>query len=101
MERLLLLTDSVNVLSGVGKTRASQLERLGIKTLRDLIFFFPRAYEPRGNVHPLSSFNESSSQSYILTVATEVKTATIKRGFTISKFRAYDESGSVEVVFFN
>ena len=101
MERSLLITDSVNVLSGVGKTRASQLEKLGIKTLRDLVFFFPRAYEPRGNVHLLSGFDESSSQSYILTVATEVKTATVKRGFTISKFRAYDESGSVEVVFFN
>lgn len=101
MERSLLITDSVNVLSGVGKTRASQLEKLGIKTLRDLVFFFPRAYEPRGNVYLLSGFDESSSQSYILTVATEVKTATVKRGFTISKFRAYDESGSVEVVFFN
>ena len=37
----------------------------------------------------------------ILTVATEVSSAKIKKFMTLSKFRAFDESGSVEVVFYN
>ena len=95
------LGDSVEKLSGIGKARADKLERLGIKTLKDLVYFFPRAYEARGNAKLLSHFNEDVPQSYVLTVATEVRSASIKRGFTISKFRAFDNSGSVEIVFFN
>lgn len=91
----------VSSLSGVGKVRVAQLEKLGLKTLGDLVYFFPRAFEKRGNIHSLSSFDPERASSYLLTVATKVSQANIKRGMTISKFRAFDDSGSVEIVFFN
>ena len=91
----------VSSLNGVGKVRAKQLERLGITTLGDLIYFFPRAYEKRGDVRPLSCFEPERNASYILTVAKNVTQSKIKRGLTISKFRAFDESGSVEITYFN
>ena len=91
----------VSILAGVGDVRAKQLEKLGIKTIKDLIFHFPRAYEKRGDIIPLSHFDTEKNCSFILTVACEVSQVTIKRGLTISKFRAFDESGSCEVVFFN
>ncbi len=91
----------VSDLSGVGKVRASQLAKLGIETLGDLIYYFPRAYEKRGDVRPLSSCDLDANCAYLLTVATEVKQTTIKRGLTISKFRAFDDSGSAEITFFN
>lgn len=91
----------VSELNGVGKVRASQLQKLGINTVGDLIYFFPRAYEKRGDVRPLSEFDPEKQCAYILTVATEVKTANIRRGLSLSKFRAFDESGSVEITFFN
>ncbi len=91
----------VSELSGVGKARAERLSKLGIKTLGDLIYFFPRAYEKRGDLTSVSNASVGSTVSMILTVATTVSSAKIKSGLTISKFRAFDESGSVEVVFFN
>lgn len=91
----------VSELNGVGKVRASQLQKLGINTVGDLIYFFPRAYEKRGDVRPLSEFDLEKQCAYILTVATEVKTANIRRGLSLSKFRAFDESGSIEITFFN
>ena len=91
----------VSELNGVGKVRASQLLKLGINTVGDLIYFFPRAYEKRGDVRPLSEFDPEKQCAYILTVATEVKTANIRRGLSLSKFRAFDESGSIEITFFN
>lgn len=95
------MQSSVSELSGVGKTRATQLGKLGIITVRDLIHYFPRAYEKRSDVRLLSQYDTEISRSYVLTVASAVKSAAIKRGLTISKFRAFDESGSVEIVFFN
>ncbi len=91
----------INVLSGVGATRQNQLNRLGITTVRDLIYFFPRAYERRGDVGLLSETVFDAPQSYILTVGGEPKSANIRRGLTITKFRAFDESGACEIVFFN
>ena len=91
----------VSELNGVGKVRAAQLQKLGINTVGDLIYFFPRAYEKRGDVRPLSEFDPERQCAYMLTVATEVKTASIKRGLSLSKFRAFDESGSIEITFFN
>lgn len=88
-------------LNGVGKIRAAQLEKLGIHTVGDLIYYFPRAYEKRGDVRPLSEFDSERPSAYILTVSTEVKSAKIRQGLTLSKFRAFDESGSVEITFFN
>ncbi len=94
-------SSSVSELYGVGKTRATQLEKLGIKTLKDLIYCFPRAYEKRGAVRLLGEFDVNTRCAFLLTVATEVKTSKLRGGLTVSKFRAFDESGSVEVVFFN
>ena len=43
------LFSSVRELHGVGPARAAQLEKLGIRTLYDLLAFFPRDYEDRTN----------------------------------------------------
>ena len=92
---------SVGELSGVGPTRAKQLEKIGIKTLRDVVYNFPRMYEERGNVLPIMSADLENSYGFILTVSTEVKTSAAKNGLRISKFRAFDETGVIEIVFFN
>ncbi len=88
-------------LSGVGKVRAEKLMKLGINTIGDLIYFFPRSYEKRGDIKTLSSVGFDEPSSVILTVGSIVKNAKIKNKLTISKFRAFDDSGSVEIVFFN
>ncbi len=95
------LQSSVKNIKGVGESRAKQLEKLGIRTIEDLIYFFPRAYEMRGNIRLLSNSPIDTVCSTLLTVGTSVKNARIRNNLTISKFRAFDESGTVEVVFFN
>ena len=98
---MLTLNSSITELSGVGKTRAAQLNKLGIETLQDLIYCFPRCFENRSDVRLLADFAYDKQASYILTVASEVKSARLRQGLSIEKFRAFDESGSCEVFFFN
>ena len=88
-------------LSGVGKTMENKLAKLGIKTIGDLVYLFPRAYENRGDIRPLSHFDPDTKCAFLLTVASDVKTSLVKGGMKISKFRAFDDSGSCEIVFFN
>ena len=41
------LTTSVRYVKGIGEQRARSLEKLEIRTLKDLISYFPRAYDDR------------------------------------------------------
>ncbi len=97
----LMPDSSVSQISGVGPTREKQLQRLGIFTVRDLVYHFPRFYEERGNILPLAAADTESNYGFILTVASEPKSFALKRGLTITKFKAFDQSGAVEVLFFN
>ncbi len=91
----------VSKLDGIGKVKAAAFEKLGIHTLSDLIYHFPTRYENRGVVTQLSEGRVNATQSYILTVATEPKMARLRGRLTVVKFRAFDDSGSVEIVYFN
>ena len=86
---VILPSSDVSAISGVGKTRKEQLNKLNIFTVKDLLFHFPRQYENRGNVTPLSEATLDSPNSFVLTVATEVKTVALKKGVT-ANFRAID-----------
>ena len=91
----------IQKLNGIGKSRAEKLAHLGIFTLRDLLYHFPRAYEKRGDIAKIQGCVSGEVASLILTVATPVSNARLKNRMTLSKFRAFDESGALEVVFFN
>ncbi len=92
---------NIQFMKGVGEARAKQLLKLGITNVHELLYHFPRGYEFRGNVKPLAAAKHGEVASFILTAATDVKNATLKRGMTLSKLRAIDESASCEVTFFN
>lgn len=97
----IFVNSAVSAVSGVGPVRQKQLARLGIYTVEDLIYHFPRAYEYRADVKEITNAEPNTETAFILTVATEPRTANIRKGLSISKFRAFDDSGSVEIVFFN
>ena len=91
----------VTVLPGVGKVRAACYERLGIRTLGDLLSHYPRAYENRGDLRLLANAREDGKSAVLLTVATEPKIVRLRSHKSFLKFRAFDESASCEIVYFN
>ncbi len=97
-----MLSASVSSLAGVGAARRAAYEKMGIRTLADLIEHYPRSYENRGEIMTLLEARMRGGKcAVVLTVATEVSCKTIRRGMNLLKFRAYDESGSAEITFFN
>ncbi len=96
----------IDALSGVGSTRKAAYNRLGIYTVRDLIYHLPRAYEPRGEIHRLveahgEPFAGGARMATVLTVSTEARISRVKGRMTLCKFRAFDDSGTCEITFFN
>ncbi len=91
----------VTVLSGVGPARAAAYEKLGVRTLGDLLSHYPRAYENRGDIRLLSESYTEGKSAVVLTVASEPRTVRLRSHKSFLKFRAFDESGSCEIVYFN
>ncbi len=93
----------VTKLKGIGAVRAAAYSRLGVRTVGDLLFDFPRAYENRGNIELLSEITDPDAKhAVILTVATSPKVVRLRsRRMTFLKFKAYDDSGFAEITFFN
>ncbi len=100
MERL-TPQSPVSMLAGIGKSRAEAFARMGIFTVRDLLYLLPRSYENRGDIRLLGDLPTEGPAAFRLTVATAPKSVSIKRGKTLTKFYAFDESGRIEIVFFN
>ena len=95
------LDSSVKKLYGVGAVRAARYEAMGILSVRDMLSHYPRGYEDRGTVKLLEESDGITKSAYILTVATQPKSARIRGRMTLTKFRAYDDSGVCEITFFN
>ena len=91
----------LTVLNGVGAVRAKAYSKLGIDVVGDLLFHFPRSYENRGDIKKLEECDGASKCDVILNVATAPKIARIRRGMSLLKFKAYDESGMCEITYFN
>ena len=91
----------IKALRGVGPAKEAAYARLGIFTVGDLLYHFPRAYENRGNVKRLCESDGQSKMSVVMTVGTQPRRAMIRRGMTLVKFRAYDDSGDCEIVYIN
>lgn len=53
-----LLATPVQFIKGVGQQRAQRLAKLGLRTARDVIFFFPRDYQDLTNVCAINQLEE-------------------------------------------
>lgn len=93
--------DSIAAIRGVGPAKVAAYEKLGIRTTRDLLYHFPRAYENRGDVHLLSEAPADCRTAVVLTVGSEPRSARIRGRMTLLKFKAFDESGVCEITYFN
>ncbi len=92
---------SVRSLHGVGNVRAAAYERIGVRSLQDLLLYFPRAYENRGDIVSLAGAQEGVKSAVVLTVATEPRSIHVRRGMDLVRLRAFDDSGSCTITFYN
>ncbi|MBO4831429.1 MAG: ATP-dependent DNA helicase RecG [Oscillospiraceae bacterium] len=95
--------DSLNVryIKGVGEARAKSFEKLGVRTLRDLVSYFPRTYEDRTVFKDIGSLIVGENACVCAVVATQPRLSHIRKGMDLLKFKAVDGADSLDVTFFN
>ena len=95
------LYTNVRFIKGIGEQRAKALGKLGIETLRDLISWFPRKYDDRTETKRIADLIPGETACVEAMIASEPKVSHVRRGMDLVKVRAVDESGVLDVTFFN
>lgn len=95
-----ILKKEIQFLKGVGPKRAEAFESLGIKTLMDLVNYYPRTYEDRSVIKTIKEIIPGEKATVQCTVA-NVESRRIRKGLSILKAVLFDETGYMNVVWFN
>ncbi len=95
------LTTDVRNIRGIGDQRAKALSKLDIRTLRDLISYFPRTYDDRTAIKAIADLQPGEAACVAAMVAAVPTLSRIRKGLELVKLRAVDETGALDVTFFN
>jgi len=94
------LNSTIDVLPKIGEVMKKKLERVGIKTIEDLIYYFPSRYEDFSKIVPISKvkLNENNCVcGKILEIETQ---KTWKKKLTITEGIIQDKTGALRAVWF-
>lgn len=89
----------IRYLKGIGPARAQTFLKLGISTIEELFYFYPRRYEDRSHFSTLKDLRPGS----VVTVRGEVLTLNLKRipRMPIFEMAFGDNTGFIHAVWFN
>lgn len=92
-------TRPITDIKGIGPAVAAKFTVLGIRTIGDLIDYFPRRYEDYSVVTPVAQLRPGPVS--IRAVIKQAKGRYVRRGMHITEAVASDETGSVRIIWFN
>ncbi|MCI6568557.1 MAG: ATP-dependent DNA helicase RecG, partial [Dysosmobacter sp.] len=95
------LNTDVRYIKGIGEQRAKALGKLGIRTLQDLVSYFPRRYEDRTQTKSIAELEPGETAGVAAMVAAAPTVSRVRQGLDLVKLRAVDETGALDVTFFN
>ncbi len=95
------LSAPLTVIQGIGPKHAGTLARLGLKSLEDLLFYFPRRYDDYSQLKPISRLFYREDVTVIGAIKS-TSSRPIRGGkFTLTEAVISDGSGDLRMTWFN
>lgn len=95
------LDKSIQYLKGMGEKRSALFAKKGIHTVSDMLYFFPRSHEDRREVKPISKCAEGETVCICATTYSDPQDRYVRRNMLITTMIAFDESGMINIVWYN
>ncbi|MDH5477826.1 MAG: ATP-dependent DNA helicase RecG [Nitrospinota bacterium] len=95
------LEQSVQYIKGVGPRRAALFEKLGIKTIRDLLFHFPMRYEDRSQVKKIAQVEVGELVTLVAYVRSSAAKPRGRGGGGVFEAAFADDTGFIRATWFN
>ncbi len=93
------LDSSVRALSGVSSGYGAKLERLGVSTIKDLLYLFPRKHVDYSVMKCIKDLTMGEVESVLGTIW-EVNTSRAKSGLPITTATVADDTGTIQAIWF-
>jgi len=93
------LDASLKDIKGVGPKTAEQLAAAGLHTVRDLVYFFPRAYEDFSKLTTIAAIRPGNVT--LQGRFEDIRTKRVRRSMTVTEATLVDATGKVACVWFN
>src|SRR3989344_5451065 len=98
---MLNLETKIDQIPKIGLAYQKRLKKLGIETVRDLLFYFPSRYEDFSNIIPIKNVKLGYTvcvQGKVLEIENK---RTFKKFMSITETTIEDETGSIKALWFN
>lgn len=97
----LALTDSIRYVKGVGPAKEILFNNLGIYTVEDLMYYFPRDYEDRTKKKKIFELLDGERVAFDATIRGEISQSRVRHNMTMLKANAVDSTGMINLTWFN
>ncbi len=95
------LDKPIQYLKGVGEKRAELFSKKGIKTVGDLLYFFPRSHEDRSIIKPIGKCVEGETVCICATAYQDPQDRYVRRNMLITSMLVFDDTGMMNIVWYN
>ncbi len=96
-----MLSQALTTIKGIGPRRAETLGRLGLFSLRDLLYYAPRDYLDYSRESFACALKQGAPSVVRVRLLAEPKLARIRKQLNILTAAAYDETGKLTLVWYN
>ncbi len=101
MESKIKLKNRITVLSGIGEKKAVMFSRLGVNTVRSLIYYYPRYYEDWQNLSTVSSAPFGQKSTVKVRISGSAVSRPTRSGGTIYTSFGTDGTAILKIIIFN
>ncbi len=95
------MNKSIKYVKGVGEARAKLLEKLGIRTVGDMLYYFPRYVEDRSSYKSIHQWADGETVYFQGTVYREMMENRIKRNMVVYTLIVENDGEFANMVWFN
>ena len=96
-----MLDEPVTILHGVGTARAAALNRMGVCSLRDLLYLAPREYQDYSAATEIAKLAHGQAAAVRAVVADSPRLVRVPGGLQMVTAAVQDETGRMQAVWFN
>ena len=96
-----LFEKSITEIKGIGEKKAELFNKLGLKSVGDLIKFYPRTYLDWSKLTDVDKAENGEIVTIKATIDTQFRETRVKGGKLLIKGTASDDTGTVRLTFFN
>ena len=95
------LEQDIRYIKGVGPKRYCLLKRLDICTIEDMVWHIPKGYDDRRNIKKIINLRPGEKVTFYGKIFGKINVLKLRKNLSLIKFNIKDETGTIEVIFFN